>query len=68
MATRDTAGVSQENVEIVRGFSGEGLDAFLAFFDDDIEYLPVEEAETLRGVVAVIGFRELGRDMGGVPG
>ena len=62
MATRDTAKVSQENVEIVkaqlRGFSGEGLDAFLAFFDDDIEYLPVEEAETLRGFDAVRRYFE----------
>ena len=45
--------MSEENVGIVkaqvRAFAGQGLDAFVAFFDDDVEYLPVEEAETLRG-------------------
>ena len=54
--------MSQENVEIVkaqlRGFSGEGLDAFLAFFDEDIEYLPVGEAATLRGFDAVRRYFE----------
>ena len=42
----------------VRGFAGQGLDAFVAFFDDDIEYLPVEEAETLRGLDAARRYFE----------
>jgi ketosteroid isomerase-like protein len=45
--------MSQENVEIVRavfrGWDERGVDGILPFFHDDIDYLPMEEGETVHG-------------------